>query len=65
MSIGDHRVTRPGYLVPSAEEPLIAYCPTSPLANDDHMVRVALRERLQARTAPTPPPAPEPPTEGV
>ncbi|MGP8158540.1 MAG: 30S ribosomal protein S4 [Thermoplasmata archaeon] len=61
MSIGDHRVTRPGYLVPSAEEPLITYCPTSPLANDDHMVRVALRERLQARAAPTPPPTPEPP----
>jgi small subunit ribosomal protein S4 len=64
LSIGDHRVTRPGYLVPSAEEPMISYCPTSPLANEDHAVRVALRERLQARAAPTPAPAPEP-SEGA
>ena len=49
LSIGDHRVTRPGYLVPSAEESQISYSPTSPLANEDHQVRVALRERLQAR----------------
>ena len=65
LSIGDHRVTRPGYLVPSAEEPMIAYCPTSPLANEDHQVRVALRERLAARVA-APPPAPAPePTENA
>jgi small subunit ribosomal protein S4 len=64
LSIGDHRVTRPGYLVPSAEEPMISYCPTSPLANEDHAVRAALRERLQARSAPAPAPAPEP-SEGA
>jgi small subunit ribosomal protein S4 len=58
FSIGDHRVTRPGYLVPSAEEPMISYSPTSPLANDDHALRVALRERQQAR-----PVAPEPAAE--
>ncbi len=52
FSIGDHRVTRPGYLVPSADEARIAYSPTSPLASDDHAVRVALRERLEARPAP-------------
>jgi len=52
FSIGDHRVTRPGYLVPSAEEPMISYSPTSPLSNEEHQVRVALRERLQARPAP-------------
>ncbi len=64
FSIGDHRVTRPGYLVPSAEEPMISYSPTSPLANDDHSARVALRERLEARpTADVTPP--EPPTEGA
>jgi small subunit ribosomal protein S4 len=63
LSIGDHRVTRPGYLVPSAEEPMIAYSPTSPLANEDHSVRAALRERLQAHAAAPPAPAPEP-TEG-
>jgi small subunit ribosomal protein S4 len=65
LSIGDHRVTRPGYLVPSAEEPMIAYCPTSPIANEDHVVRVALRERLQAKTTAAPAtaaaPSPEPP----
>ena len=64
LSIGDHRVTRPGYLVSSAEEPLIAYCPTSPLANDDHSVRVALRERLQARPSAEVAP-PEPPAGGA
>jgi small subunit ribosomal protein S4 len=64
FSIGDHRVTRPGYLVPSAEEPMIAYSPSSPLASDDHSVRVALRERLQTRpTAEVAPP--EPPAEGA
>jgi len=63
LSIGDHRVTRPGYLVPSAEEPMIAYSPTSPLASEDHSVRVALRGRLQAHAAAPPTPAPAP-TEG-
>jgi len=63
FSIGDHRVTRPGYLVPSAEEATIAYTPTSPLASDDHMVRVALRERLNARPAPSE--APPEPTENA
>jgi len=59
LAIGDHRVTRPGYLVSSAEEAEIAYSPTSPLSNDDHAVRVDLRERLTARSAPTPAPPPE------
>jgi small subunit ribosomal protein S4 len=61
FSIGDHRVTRPGYLVTSSEESQIAYAPMSPLASDDHVARVALRERLTARD--TPPAAPSPPTE--
>jgi small subunit ribosomal protein S4 len=52
FSIGDHRVTRPGYLVPPAEESRLAYSPTSPLASDDHAMRLALRERLEHRTAP-------------
>jgi small subunit ribosomal protein S4 len=61
LSIGDHRVTRPGYLVGSAEEPQIHYAPMSPIANDEHVVRVALRERLNARpaVAEAPTPAPE------
>jgi small subunit ribosomal protein S4 len=62
FAIGDHRVTRPGYLVPSADEALITYSPTSPLADDDHTVRAALRERLSARPAPEP--APPATTEG-
>jgi small subunit ribosomal protein S4 len=62
LAIGDHRVTRPGYLVASAEEGEIAYAPTSPLSNDDHAARVALRERLTARAAPAA--APTPPAEG-
>ena len=60
FSIGDHRMTRPGYLVPSAQEAQIAYTPTSPIAADDHAVRVALRDRLQAKSAaPEPVPAAE------
>jgi small subunit ribosomal protein S4 len=55
FSIGDHRVTRPGYLVSSGEEALIAYSPTSPISADDHAVRTALRERLNARPIAAPP----------
>jgi small subunit ribosomal protein S4 len=62
FAIGDHRVTRPGYLVTSAEESQIAYAPTSPLSSDDHAVRVALRERMTARAASEA--APAPPAEG-
>jgi small subunit ribosomal protein S4 len=58
LAIGDHRVTRPGYLVGSAEESQIQYSPTSPIASDDHAVRVALRERLTARPAAAEAPAP-------
>ncbi|MGA8275327.1 MAG: 30S ribosomal protein S4 [Thermoplasmata archaeon] len=61
FSIGDHRVTRPGYLVPAADEVRISYTPTSPLSDDDHSQRSALRERLSARSAPSeaPPPPPQ------
>ncbi len=52
FSIGDHRVTRPGYLVPPADENRLGYAPTSPLAADDHAMRIALRERLEHRAAP-------------
>jgi small subunit ribosomal protein S4 len=63
FSIGDHRVTRPGYLVRLDEEGQISYTPTSPIAGDDHPMRVALRERLAAKSAP--PEAPPVPTEGA
>ena len=62
FSIGDHRVTRPGYIVPPADEARLAYSPSSPYASDDHAMRVALRERLEAKTAPPEPAAtPAPP----
>lgn len=65
FTIGDHRVTRPGYLVPPSEEPRLGYSPTSPLANDDHSMRVALREKLEGRgAAPAAEPTPEPAPEG-
>ena len=51
LSISDHRMTRPGYLVLAAEEPSINYAPTSPVNADDHPIRVAIREREQARAA--------------
>ncbi len=49
FSVGDHRVTRPGLLLPSADENRLSYTPTSPLADDGHALRVALRERLERR----------------
>ena len=59
-SIGDHRVTRPGYLVPYADEARLGFSPTSPLANDDHAVRVLMREKAESRSAPAAaPPSPE------
>jgi len=61
LAVGDHRVTRPGYLLPFADEPRLTYSPTSPLADDGHAVRVALRERLERRgSAPEPAPGPAP-----
>ena len=64
LSVGDHKVTRPGYLVTSAEEAQVGYSPTSPLANEEHPARVELRERLQARTPPAEPVAPSSPPAG-
>lgn len=59
FTIGDHRVTRPGYLLRADEEALVAYTAASPIASEDHPVRVALRERLAAREAAgATPPAP-------
>jgi len=60
LSVGDHRVTRPGFLLPHADEARLSYSPTSPLADDGHAVRVALRERLERRGAGPEPPAPTP-----
>ncbi len=58
ITVGDHRVTRPGYLVKSAEETGIAYDPSSPLVSEDHPIRVAMREREAAREASRAGPAP-------
>lgn len=56
FAIGERRVTRPGYLVPATEESRIAYAPTSPLAGEEHPLRVLLRERSLSgpREAPAP-----------
>jgi small subunit ribosomal protein S4 len=62
LTIGDHRVTRPGYLVRLDEERQIGYATTSPFVDEEHPMRVALRERLAAKAAP--PEAPPVPTEG-
>jgi small subunit ribosomal protein S4 len=58
LSVGDHRVSRPGYLVPSAEEGRLSYSVTSPLADEGHALRTALRERLERRGAAPERPAP-------
>ena len=63
LTVGDHRVRRPGYLLPFADEARLSYSATSPLADDGHAVRVALRERLERRGG-TPEPA-VPPAQGV
>jgi small subunit ribosomal protein S4 len=62
FTMGDHRVTRPGYLVRLDEEGQIAYANNSPFSNDDHPMRVALRDRLTAKSAPVE--APPVPAEG-
>jgi small subunit ribosomal protein S4 len=62
VTVGDHRVTRPGYLVRRDEDPTIAYAPASPLNAEDHPLRVALREK--ASTGAGPAPAGSTPPEG-
>jgi len=62
VSVGDHRVRRPGTLLPSAEEARLGYTVSSPIADDGHAVRTALRERNERRgaaAAAPPPPMPE------
>ncbi|HEV2428292.1 MAG TPA: 30S ribosomal protein S4 [Thermoplasmata archaeon] len=61
LSIGEGRMTRPGYLLPAADEARISYSGRSPLNDDAHPIRVALREKLEARPAEAPPTdAPDP-----
>jgi len=59
LAIGDHRVTRPGYLIPAAEEPLITYAEGSALNDEGHPIRAAIRERQQR------PETPEVPADGA
>ena len=59
ISLSEHRVTRPGYLVRRDEEPSISYAPTSPLTSEEHPLRVAIREKASA-----PPEPPAEPAEG-
>ncbi len=47
ISIGDHRVTRPGYFVRSEEETRIAYDGSSPLSDDSHQIRNAIRAKAE------------------
>jgi len=56
ITVGDHRVTRPGYLVAAAEEVQVGYSEGSPLLSEEHAVRVAIRDRQQSRSAPDAPP---------
>jgi small subunit ribosomal protein S4 len=58
LAIGGRKMTRPGYLLPSGAEGSVAYSSTSPLTDEAHPFRVALRERASA-----PPREPEPPME--
>ncbi len=63
LVIGDRRMTRPGYMIPYADEARLGYSTASPYADDGHAMRVALRERQERRGAA---PGPSPPAaEGV
>jgi small subunit ribosomal protein S4 len=63
LSVGDHRVRRPGTLLPYAEEARLGYTVSSPFADEGHALRTVMRERLERKGgAPAPPAAP---TEGV
>ncbi len=55
--VGDHRLTRPGYLVRRGDEPTIGYSPTSPFQNEDHPLRAAMREKARAGAGTEAPPA--------
>jgi small subunit ribosomal protein S4 len=59
ISVAEHRVTRPGYVVRRDEEASLSYSPTSPLTNEEHPLRVAIREKSSATPA-----APAEPEEG-
>jgi small subunit ribosomal protein S4 len=50
ISIGDHRVTRPGYIVRSEEETKIAYDGSSPLQDEGHTIRAALKAKAESAT---------------
>ncbi len=65
LSVGDHRVRRPGTLLPFAEEARLNYTVSSPLADEGHVQRTSLRERLERRNAPPAPPARPPAVEGA
>jgi small subunit ribosomal protein S4 len=64
LAIGDRRMTRPGYAVPAADEARINYTPTSPVTSEEHPIRVALREKLEARGAEPVPSEGPGPSEG-
>jgi small subunit ribosomal protein S4 len=53
--IGDHKVTRPGYTVRAEEEVLIEYAPASPLQNEEHPIRVAMRAKASGESVPSEP----------
>ncbi len=58
LSVGDHRVTRPGLLLPHDDEARLGFSSSSPYADEGHVARVALRERLERKgAAPEPAPA--------
>lgn len=53
MTIGNRRVTTPGYIVPKPEEDQITYTPKSSLANPAHPLRqtIAVAPTAEARSA--------------
>jgi len=51
ISLNEHRVTRPGYLVRRDEEASLSYSPASPLNSEEHPLRVAMREKASTPVA--------------
>ncbi|HZY70463.1 MAG TPA: 30S ribosomal protein S4 [Thermoplasmata archaeon] len=58
VALDGQKVTRPGYLVEGADEARLGYAPASGLNDEEHVLRVAIRARLEAPPkVEAPPPA--------
>ncbi len=50
IAVGDHKVTRPSYMVSEAEEKEVKYAPTSPISMPGHPIREIPKASLKSET---------------